>query len=188
MHCDLESEQPLGLIFSSADNSLLSTLPDNPWIWRFFHFRWWKQTISSPVWISRIAPSNRFRWFFLWHSVISSHTCTDQYSGGASRETLSRFPEFFVLHSLFWSFALWTLVYLDTQLHLLNPERPWGSASFTPLDAAFWLSPGSNLGQSQGSRCLFLFFQGLLTSASWCPASENIVSYILTSYSVISDC
>lgn len=74
------------------------------------------QTISSPVWISRIVPSNPFTLFFPWHCIVSSHTCTDQYSAGAPREILSRFPELFLRATLsVWYSALWTLATLAYQ-------------------------------------------------------------------------
>lgn len=141
------------------------------------------QTISSPVWISRIVPSNPFRLFFLWHCVVSSHTCTDQYSEGRS---LAHFQSsFFLLFSLFWYSALQILVtvaYQDTNSISSTPGRPQGSTQVTP-SVAFWtLPPDSILGQSHGSPCLSLFFQGLVTSAPWCPVSENIVLYIWSNF------
>lgn len=105
-------------------NTLLSTLPDNPWVWRFFPV--WlmaTQTISSPMWISRIVPSNPFRLFFPWHCIVSSHTCTDQYSVETPREILSRFPELFLCAAL--SFLVLRPV---NSSHLGLPRHPTPSS------------------------------------------------------------
>lgn len=190
--CYLRLEQSLRLIFSSTDITSF-------WVLYLIFYKIWSeiplwlmgiQTISSRMWIPRMVTCNPFRLFFLWLCVVSSHTCTDQYSAQASSEILTTSPEPFFF--FFWSFCC-SLVSGSLPCKLYPLWRTWipNSISSTQGDSTglclgnpFWycipiLSPGSYLWQSQSSPCLLLFFQGLLITTPQCLVSGNIVSYIL---------
>lgn len=136
--CYLRLEQSLRLIFSSTDITSF-------WVLYLIFYKIWSeitlwlmgiQTISSPMWIPRMVTCNPFRLFFLWLCVVSSHTCTDQYSAQASSEILTTSPEpFFFGH---FAVPLFLVVCPANSTHYGAPGYPTPSPQLkeTPLGSA----------------------------------------------------
>lgn len=166
MLCYLESQQPLGRIFSSANKKHSSQYS----AWQPMNleaFPFWltaTQTISSPMWISRIVPSNPFRSSFPGavqfpptQALISIQL---ELQGRSSTDFQS---SLFVLPSLFWYSAPQTLASvacLHTQLHVLN----LGGTSGLCLGYPSWSYILDTLSRQQSGAnreiTLFLFFRG----------------------------
>ena len=117
-----------------------------------------------------------FKWFFLQPWMIPSHSCTDLYSAKYWREILCISLEFYLcaaLCSLAWSPVNSTsLVFQDSQLHLLNSDMQPGS-TWLPVPGPQHVNSFKEV--SQGSHTLHLTD---FLSLHYCSPSLSGIKYL----------
>lgn len=187
MLCYLESEQPLGLTFSSADIAPFWVLCLTTHEFGDF------PTLADGSKLFIALGGFQGLFLLILSGFLSMALCV---SSHIFRRSFREKPEWTSrARSLCCSLSpgtlpckRWPLWHLDTQLYFLIPERPRSSAWLTPLDAAFWILPsGSNLGQSLGSP---LFISVLSGIPHLCYLIANVWKYwfIYFDQLVVSGC